>query len=331
MPALLESTIHNYRAACFLKLGKDVEARAAARKALALDTSNKKALFRLGSAQLALGKHHEAMAVFARLAKDATAGNDVRTALARANRRLAESHGDFRESAACLEFGKPHADATNYVGPLEVKMAGKGRGRGLFLTEGVAAGTLLLAEKALVAEAADASHAHFGVDNIKSKLYERSQDAVLQQALQQALACPLTNARLHSLYDGSRASASRIPSMKLFRTDDPEDFNADDHVLDQPPVAVDQVRSIVQYNTFGFGEATSGGETGTWLWVLTSFINHARNPNTARAHVGDVLLVKGAKPLMRGDEITTTLLHGVSEEERKEKLQQGWGIVEERL
>ena len=38
--------------------------------------------------------------------------------------------------------------------------------------------------------------------------------------------------------------------MKLFRTDDPEDFNADDHVLDQTPVAVDQVRSIVQYNTY---------------------------------------------------------------------------------
>lgn len=58
-------------------------------------------------------------------------------------------------------------------------------------------------------------------------------------------------------------------------------------------------------------------------------MNHARNPNTARAHFGDSLLVKAAKPLKRGDEITISYVHGVSEEGRKKTLQQGWGIVEE--
>ena len=67
LPAALAATIHNNRAACFLKLGKNVEARAAARKVLASDPCNKKAIFRLSSAQTALGKHQEAVAAFARL------------------------------------------------------------------------------------------------------------------------------------------------------------------------------------------------------------------------------------------------------------------------
>jgi len=216
----LAATIHTNRAVCFLKIGQNVDARAAARKALVLDPSNKKALFRLGSAQTALGKHQEAVAAFARLTKDATAGSDVCAALARANRRLAESQGNFGQSVTYLE-------------------------------------------------------------------------------------------RLHSLYDGTPASASRIPSMKLFRTDDPEYFNPGDHVLDQPPVAVDQVHGIVKYNTFAYREGSGKREirTGTGLWVLPSFMNHARNPNTDRAQIGDLLLVRAAKPLKRGEEITTTNIY----------------------
>ena len=77
LPAALAATIHSNRAACFLKSGQNVDARAAARKALALDPCNKKALLRLASAQTALGKHQEAVAAFARLTKDATAGSPV--------------------------------------------------------------------------------------------------------------------------------------------------------------------------------------------------------------------------------------------------------------
>lgn len=150
------------------------------------------------------------MAAFARLTKDATAGSDVHTALERANRRLAESQGNFRGSVAYLEDKTCNADIAIYVGPVEVKMADEGRGRGLFLTQDVAAGTLLLAEKALVAEAADASQAHFAIDLKKKTSDSRSQDAVLQQALQQALTTPLTNARLHSLYDGSPADRKSV-------------------------------------------------------------------------------------------------------------------------
>jgi hypothetical protein len=40
--------------------------------------------------------------------------------------------------------------------------------------------------------------------------------------------------------------------------------------------------------------------------------------------------VRAAKPLKRGDEITTTNIYVYGEEERKKTLWQGWGIVEER-
>lgn len=218
------ATIHNTRAKCFLELEEYVEARAAARTALGLNASSKKARSSLASAQTALGKHQEAANILLRLLWEAPADTTVRTALERAYRRLAESCGDFRRSSECLDDPARRADVASYVGPVEVKMAREGRGRGLFVTEDVAAGTLLLAEKALVLAEADPTRASFALDPTTMKMDATAQGAVLQLALQKARVRPLVNARLHSLYDGSPASASRVPPMKLFKTDDPEDL-----------------------------------------------------------------------------------------------------------
>lgn len=156
----------------------------------------------------------------------------------------------------------------------------------------------------------------------------QTQGTVLQKALQLALASSLANARLHALYDGMPASVAKAPPMRLFRTDDPEACGPKD--LDLPPVAVDQVRGIVKYNAFGYGEQTQGGFGGTGLWVVASFVNHAANPNTERTTLGEHMCVKAAKPIKRGEEIFINYVQGgqsATKEERQKKLQK-WRIVE---
>lgn len=84
-------------------------------------------------------------------------------------------------------------------------------------------------------------------------------------------------------------------------------------------------------NSFGYGEATSGDETGSGLWGLASFMNHSGAPNTFRYHCGAHMFIKAAKALKRGNEVTTTYIadENMDKTKRGETLLWTWGIMDE--
>jgi hypothetical protein len=115
----------------------------------------------------------------------------------RAVNRLAEQEkGGYRFEQLYMEATKlrpPHLDHSIYVGPVSDRASGS-RGRGLFTTEAVRAGDLLLCEKAF---------AHAFVDTGKT---ERSQDVTV-----------LLNAETDSRTMGAQAELIRMIVQKLYR------------------------------------------------------------------------------------------------------------------
>jgi len=122
---------------------------------------------------------------------------EAKAQFTRAIGRLAEQeHGRYRFKELYMEATKlrpPHLDHSTYVGPVSVRASGS-RGRGLFTTEAVKAGDLLLCEKAF---------AHAFVDTEKEG---HSQNVAI-----------LINAETDTATMGAQAELIRMVVQKLYR------------------------------------------------------------------------------------------------------------------
>lgn len=110
-----------------------------------------KALFRKGQALYHLQRFRESCEVFKLLTSKHPDNDGTKAEFKRAIARLAEQEkGKYQFERLQLEAEKrrpPLLDHATYVGPVCVKLT-ESRGRGLFTTEGVRAGDLLICEKA---------------------------------------------------------------------------------------------------------------------------------------------------------------------------------------
>lgn len=144
--------------------------------------------------------------------------------LTRSINRLAEQeYGRYRFKQLYMEASKlrpPHLDHSTYVGPVSVRSSGS-RGRGLFTTETVKAGELLLCEKAF---------AHAFVDNGKEAA---NADVAI-----------LINAETDSITMGSQAELIRMIVQKLYRNPSLASIFTDLHHGSYKPVDVSSVDGI---------------------------------------------------------------------------------------
>lgn len=112
------------------------------------------------------------------------------------NRLVEQENGRYRFKQLYMEATKlrpPHLDHSTYFGPVSVRASGS-RGRGLFTTEAVKAGDLLLCEKAF---------AHAFVDTGKA---EHRQNMTL-----------LINAETNLMTMGAQGDLIRMIVQKLYR------------------------------------------------------------------------------------------------------------------
>ena len=123
-----------------------------------------------------------------------------------------------------------------------------------------------------------------------------AQQAVIGIALRRACARPVDNARLALLCGGPLDSD--VPDMDIFRSaGECEAFAAS-----APKCGEEHVRRIVKKNAFAGEE-----DDATGLWVLASFMNHepVYSMTTIRTFEGPVMVVRAARDLPAGTELTT--------------------------
>ena len=75
------------------------------------------------------------------------------------------------------------------------------------------------------------------------------------------------------------------------------------------------------------GMSPSGIIGGSGIWIMPSYINHSCWPNSVRSFLGDLLIVRAARDIQEGEEITMNYLDNEScLQNRQEELYSGWGF-----
>ena len=111
---------------------------------------SEKGFYRAARAFYELGRFKECRQNLKLLLEHYPGCEEAKTELVRVEQRLVEREQgvyDFRAMYASAKSVPPHLDNATYIGPLEVKQT-KDHGKGVFATKAVAAGELLLCEKA---------------------------------------------------------------------------------------------------------------------------------------------------------------------------------------
>lgn len=318
-------------------------------RALTAEPTHTKSLLRRARALVALGRYMDALVA---TRDGALAGvPDVASVAAAARRGVAESAGQY-DWAALLEHAHRHptkplpivADFTH----ADVEVAPvPGRGLGVRAKRPLPAGTLVVAARPVAMvwpHEAKGSATGGGDSRVTACEWARGKpDRVL---LLQRLQRLLSDGR-----DGANeaAAAARAAVRALCRPGDASGVGAGaDATVPDDDVAV----LVAEANAYGLsqllergaveGAATSSGSAGdddnaageppgVGLWAVPSRFNHSCAPSCGWAHLGDVMLVRTARPVGAGEELTVSyvavdggLAAGV---QRYRRLKGGWGFT----
>jgi tetratricopeptide (TPR) repeat protein len=170
-----------------------------------------KGLYRAGTALYKLGRFDECQRRLEGLLAEYPDNKPGQELLARVQRRIHEQQsGDFDFNAMYEQVnrGQRELDFATYIGPIAIKEAGQ-RGRGLFTTEAVKAGQLLLCEKPFVycppAIESTTSAAHLNVIAIPSEFKGLlgAEGEIVTLALQKSFRNPSAAVDTTKLYCGT--------------------------------------------------------------------------------------------------------------------------------
>ncbi|RPA92790.1 SET domain-containing protein [Choiromyces venosus 120613-1] len=278
--------------------------------------------------------YESAKARLVKLLKECPENKNAKDRLLRTFRRLREQRSGEYEFAKMRnevkEWGnkKGKLDCAEYVGPVRVGHAGS-KGRGLFTTRDVKFGELLLCSKAFKVCHKEAKGARFTIlFNLKTKNGQSGTHSQLVQELIQILYHnPKKAKRFYELTSGDyeRVKGDMVDGLpivdshlvmritlkncfgcpRLSALDDPFEN------LFKDPTEEDKI--IAEASPTGRAE-------GSGIWILPSYMNHSCWPNSVRSFLGDLLIVRAARDIPEGEEITTNYLQNESRVQKRQKL-----------
>ncbi|KGO71893.1 Tetratricopeptide-like helical [Penicillium italicum] len=253
-----------------------------------------------------LGRFRESCDVFTKLCKkhpeDVSAKNDFREAIARLAEQKKGGYNFKKMQEKASKTHPPLLDHATWIGPVTVRQT-KSQGRGLYTTEPVKVGDLLLCEKAF----AYASE-HPSSPRWSSALHINPETQTTTRGGQFALASSI----IERLYKNP-SSASVVTDLHN------NGFKevATGPVDGKPVVDTFQVARIISLNSFGSPtssrgdhihdarDAITGPETlhNCGIWPYASMINHSCMSNAHRAFIGDMMIIRAAADIPANTEL----------------------------
>jgi tetratricopeptide (TPR) repeat protein len=268
-----------------------------------------KAYFRAGSAAYTLGQYPLAKKLFEEQQKLTPGDKDGRTYLKRIAARVREQESgshDFTKLRLNLSKARSRVDAATFTAKTEVKDSAN-MGRGLFANRNIAAGELIMCEKAFCVvwgyerEAMTAMTYDLRDDRIRV-----SPIGLSKAIVQKLISNPSQIADVMDLYG---------------------DYQGED--TDAAVVDVFRVHDIMSRNAFGPGNQF--GEDGirnasTGLWVHAAYINHSCVPNAQKEYIGDLLIIRATRAIAAGEEIFHAYDESSDFDARQASLMTTWGF-----
>jgi tetratricopeptide (TPR) repeat protein len=273
-----------------------------------------KAYFRAGSAAYSLGQYPLAKKLFEEQQKLTPGDKDAKSYLKRITARSREQEAgthNLTKLSVDMTKARSRVDAATFVGDTEVKESAN-RGRGLFATRNIAAGELIMCEKAFCVVW---GHER---ETMTAMTYDLRDDRIRVSPL------GLSKAIVQKL----ESNPSQIPAfMDLYG-----DYQGIDKDIartkDGAIVDVFRVHDITSRNAFGlgiqFGEDARNASTG--LWIHASYTNHSCVPNAMKANTGDMLVIRATKPIAAGEEIFHAYDESSDYDTRQSLLITTWGF-----
>ncbi|TCD60099.1 hypothetical protein EIP91_010718 [Steccherinum ochraceum] len=204
-------------------------------------------------------------------------------------------------------------DIAPYKGPVEVKTPDGGRRlRGLFVTQDVKAGELLLVSKAIAScyyseVAVSHSQDSFEIRDLADQVVQRSWD-------DSNVACVIA-----TLYAGDYFhSASYPPPPAPHLPASPTQSSAN--------IDTARIEAVCAKNSFGV-EKTPMRIAGAVLHELPSFCNHACLPTADFYILGDVMIVRARIAMKAGDEVTLAYIDPLKTGRSAELTKRDWDFI----
>ncbi|KAI2462968.1 hypothetical protein F4781DRAFT_152782 [Annulohypoxylon bovei var. microspora] len=318
----LARDLYRNRAHVNLLLGHADEAKLDARAALVgkEDRRSKdldsKAYFRAGRAAYDLGEYQEAKGFFDEQRKLAPGSASASAYLRKVETRLREQETgryNLEKIKAGLSTSRPRADAASFVADTKIGES-PGRGRGLFATRNLAAGDLVMCEKAFCVVWGHEDEA------LSAATYDLRDDTI------RASPAGLIRSTVRKLL-GNRSQIERIMDLHGDYRGDGDDAFASE---DGPLVDTFRVHDVVSRNAFGPGSGYhKEGEqryASAGLWVRAAYINHSCVANVEREYVGDMMVLRASRPIRSGEEIFHRYDGSSGYEARQRALKTTWGF-----
>jgi tetratricopeptide (TPR) repeat protein len=270
-----------------------------------------KALYRTGRANYQLGNLVGALALFEKMLELCPADEKGTAELNKTKTRLLEQETgnyDFAEIINELSKNKFLADRASFVGRTEVGQTSD-RGRGLFATQNLAMGDLILCEKAfMVAHTSEPEPA--AADHL-------TQLCILNKLMDN----PSLSKGILDLYSGETPKTTAML------------------IIDgQAVIDVFEIAQIFKYNAFAYAvgnEQQMYGTSGmrapdagvsTGIWLRASYANHACNFNSTRSFFGDLIVYRATRDIARGAEITIAYISPTADDEMSKIMLPNWGF-----
>lgn len=281
------------RSAAYLKLCNYNLALVDAQSVLDVDKGHIKCIFRKANALFGMARYKDAVSFLSNASVEQSSENKkvIDDLISKGETFIAQSDTGYYpwDNIAKMEFQNHCHDLAEYEGSVVVKDS-PNKGRGLFATETIRAGQLILASKAFAYVVASNEAGIFLNSKDTKCIKTRSQTQLVTSIAQILNNCPEKCTEFYSLYGGANYS-NKLSS---------EDFQVD----------VKRIEEICRYNSFGtggFGNAAKDDVSG--IWISPAFINHSCvDANSLWTLNGNFLFVRAFNDIAKGDEISISYL-----------------------
>ncbi|XP_061992985.1 methyltransferase FGSG_00040 [Rosa rugosa] len=217
---------------------------------------------------------------------------------------------------------KPPEPAEYIGGAVEMRKSGI-RGRGLFATKNMEAGSLVLINKAVATERGILPGQDLD-ENAQLVMWKTFTEKVMDSVAKCSRTCGL----ISTLSSGEDEDGLEVPEINLFKPDSEHLIGySNEKKLDASRVlSILDVNSIVEDSISSKVLGKNSDYYGVGLWVLASFINHSCIPNARRLHVGDYVIVHASRDVKAGEELTFAYFDVLNPLEKRNEMSKTWGF-----
>ncbi|XP_024527316.1 uncharacterized protein LOC112345216 [Selaginella moellendorffii] len=283
------------RAEVFLRCQRYEEAIADCNQVLGIDPRHPKCLYRKAMALSALQQHRQALELLNKaLTEDHSSSSSpsgkvaIKSAISRCSKLLKQSESgvyDLEEFllSSCRQDLAP--ECADFVGPVEIRMTGDGRGRGVFVTRRVDCGELLLVANPIVY-----------VPNLDRKLSEAElQGNLVVETVRVGNSSTRALKQMDAL--AIHHNMTGVPKLANFGSN--SELDTKEQASSISPA---RARQIIKMSSFG---PRLGGDVPKFagIWGLPGLINHSCLPNVASDVFGRAMMIRAARDLEAGEEI----------------------------